>query len=35
MAEECGEQGKELVIHFAYRPATLTDWPEDERDSES
>ena len=25
------EQGRELVIHFAYRPATLTDWPEDER----
>ena len=32
IAEEDGEQGKELVIHFAYRPATLTDWPEDERD---
>ena len=32
IAEEDGEQGNELVIHFAYRPATLTDWPEDERD---
>ena len=32
MAEESGEQGRELVIHFAYRPATLTDWPEDERE---
>ena len=31
IAEEDGEQGKELVIRFAYRPATLTDWPEDER----
>ena len=31
IAEEDGDQGKELVIHFAYRPATLTDWPEDER----
>ena len=31
-AEEDGEQGKELVIHFACRPPTLADWPEDERD---
>ena len=31
IAEEDGEQGKELVIHFEYRPATLTDWPEKER----
>ena len=31
IAEEDGEQGKELVIRFAYRPATLTDWPEEER----
>ena len=30
-AEEDGGQGAELVIHFEYRPATLTDWPEDER----
>ena len=27
-----GEQGKELVIRFEYRPATLTDWPEEDRD---
>jgi adenine-specific DNA-methyltransferase len=32
IAQEDGEQGKELVIRFEYRPATLTDWPEDERD---
>ena len=32
IAEEDGEEGKELVIRFEYRPATLTDWPEDERD---
>ena len=32
IAEEDVEQGRELVIHFEYRPATLTDWPEDERD---
>ena len=31
ITEEDGEQGEELVIRFAYRPATLTDWPEDER----
>ena len=31
IAEDDGEQGKELVIRFEYRPATLTDWPEDER----
>ena len=31
IAEEDGEQGKELVIQFEYRPATLTDWPEEER----
>ena len=30
IAEEDGEQGKELVIRFEYRPATLTDWPEEE-----
>ena len=29
IAEEDGEQDKELVIRFEYRPATLTDWPED------
>ena len=31
IAEEDGEQKKELVIRFQYRPATLTDWPKDER----
>ena len=31
IAEEDGEQGKELVIRFEYRPATLSDWSEDER----
>ena len=31
IAEEDGEHGKELVICFEYRPATLTDWPEAER----
>jgi adenine-specific DNA-methyltransferase len=32
MIEEDGEEGKELAIRFQYRPATLTDWPDDERD---
>ena len=32
IAEENGEQGKELVIQFQYRPATLIDWPEEDRD---
>ena len=31
IAAEDGEQGKELVIRFEYRPAALTDWPEEER----
>ena len=31
IADEDGEQGKELVVRFEYRPATLTDWPDDER----
>ncbi|MCA3014581.1 MAG: site-specific DNA-methyltransferase [Myxococcaceae bacterium] len=31
MAEEDGDQGKELVIRFEYRPATLNDWPDDAR----
>ena len=30
IAEEDTEQGKELVIDFEYRAATLTDWPKDE-----
>ena len=29
---EEGEQGQELVLRFEYRPATLTDWPDDVRD---
>jgi adenine-specific DNA-methyltransferase len=29
IAEEYGEQGKELVLRFEYRQATLTDWSED------
>jgi adenine-specific DNA-methyltransferase len=35
IAEEDGEQGKELVICFEYRPATLTDWPDDGREGKS
>lgn len=35
IAQEDGEQGKELVIRFEYRPATLTDWPEDARAGKS
>ena len=31
MAEEEGEHGKELVVYFNYRPATLADWPKDQR----
>ena len=31
VAEENSEQGRELVIRFEYRPATLTDWPENRR----
>ena len=31
MAEEDGEQGKDLIILFEYRPATLSDWSEEER----
>lgn len=29
IAEEVGESGKELVIRFEYRPATMEDWSED------
>ncbi len=32
IAEVDGEQGKELEIRFEYRPATLTDWPDTERE---
>ncbi len=35
MSEEDGEEGKELAVRFEYRPATLTDWPEDSRDGKS
>ena len=28
---EDGEQGNELIIRFEYRPATLADWPRDDR----
>lgn len=35
LAEEDGEQGKELVIRFEYRPATLTDWPDEARTGKS
>jgi len=35
IAEEDGEQGKELVIRFEYHPATLTDWSEDTRAGKS
>ncbi|MCR4304661.1 MAG: site-specific DNA-methyltransferase [Gallionella sp.] len=35
IAEEDGEPGKELVIRFEYRPATLTDWPEDAREGKN
>lgn len=31
ISEEDGEQGKELVLRFEYRPATLIDWPENAR----
>jgi adenine-specific DNA-methyltransferase len=35
IAEQDGEQGKELVIRFEYRPARLTDWPNDARAGKS
>ncbi|HEX5034656.1 MAG TPA: site-specific DNA-methyltransferase, partial [bacterium] len=35
IAEEDGSQGNELVIRFAYRPATLTDWPDDVREGKA
>ncbi len=31
IAEEDGQQGKELSMRFEYRPATLNDWPEEAR----
>ena len=30
IAEEDRDQGKELVIRFEYRPATLADWPQED-----
>ena len=35
LAEKDGGQGKELVIRFEYRPATLTDWPENVRSTKN
>lgn len=35
ISEEEGEHGKELVIRFEYRPALLTDWPKEMRESKS
>ena len=35
IAEEEDGSGKELVIRFEYRPATLTDWPENARAGKS
>ena len=35
ISEEDGEQDKELVIRFEYRPATLTDWPEEAREGKA
>jgi adenine-specific DNA-methyltransferase len=35
IAEEPGPNGAELSIRFEYRPATLTDWPEDARDGKT
>lgn len=35
IAEEDGKQGKELVVRFEYRPATIADWPEAERQKRS
>ncbi|HKI83897.1 MAG TPA: site-specific DNA-methyltransferase [Candidatus Krumholzibacteria bacterium] len=34
IAEDDGEQGKELVVRFEYRPATMGDWPKDKRAQE-
>lgn len=35
VTEEDTDDGKELSIRFEYRPATLTDWPEDVRDGKT
>ena len=35
ISEEDGPEGKELVIRFEYRPATLADWPDDVREGKT
>jgi adenine-specific DNA-methyltransferase len=35
IAEVDGEHGKELVVRFEYRPAALTDWPEEALDGKT
>lgn len=35
IAEDAGPQGPELNINFEYRPATLTDWPNEVRSGKS
>ena len=35
IVEEAGEQGPAVSLRFEYRPATLTDWPEDVREGKS
>ncbi len=34
IAEEDGPEGKELVLRFEYRPATMHDWPPEQREEE-
>ncbi|MEX2527035.1 MAG: DNA methyltransferase [Gemmatimonadota bacterium] len=34
IAEEDGPEGPELVLHFEYRPATMRDWPPEQREEE-
>ena len=34
IAEEDGPEGKELVLRFEYRPATMNDWPREQREEE-
>jgi adenine-specific DNA-methyltransferase len=34
IAEEDGPEGKELVLRFEYRPATMHDWPPEQREKE-
>lgn len=35
ISEEDGPEGKELIIRFEYRPATLADWPDDVREGKT